>query len=74
MVAPHGLHGRWSSACRSLIAVVLRALSALGASPVSVNNSAVTGPVIFGLMIWGFFVRFSVPVLGVFYGTVAHRR
>jgi ABC-2 type transport system permease protein len=25
--------------------------------------------VIFGLMIWVFFVRFSVPVLGVFYGT-----
>ena len=24
---------------------------------------------IFGLMIWAFFVRFSVPVLGVFYGT-----
>lgn len=52
-----------------LIAAVVRALSELGAAPVSVNNSAVTGPVIFGLMIWGFFVRFSVPVLGVFYGT-----
>jgi ABC-2 type transport system permease protein len=52
-----------------LIAVVMRALSAIGATPVSVNNSAVTGPVIFGLMMWGFFVRFSVPVLGVFYGT-----
>ncbi len=52
-----------------LIALVVRMLSALGAAPVSVNNSAVAGPVIFGLMIWGFFVRFSVPVLGVFYGT-----
>lgn len=52
-----------------LIAAVVRALSELGAAPVSVNNSAVAGPVIFGLMIWGFFVRFSVPVLGVFYGT-----
>ena len=29
----------------------------------------VTGPVIFGLMIWGFYLRFSVPLLGVFYGT-----
>ncbi len=47
----------------------MRALGDLGASPVSVNNSAVTGPVVFGLMMWGFFVRFSVPVLGVFYGT-----
>jgi ABC-type transport system involved in multi-copper enzyme maturation permease subunit len=52
-----------------LIAVVLRALQELGAAPLSVNNSAVAGPVIFGLMIWGFFIRFSVPVLGVFYGT-----
>ena len=34
-----------------------------------INNAAVNGPVIFGLMIWVFFVRFSVPVLGVFYGT-----
>ena len=25
--------------------------------------------IIFGLMVWVFFVRFSVPVLGVFYGT-----
>jgi ABC-type transport system involved in multi-copper enzyme maturation permease subunit len=29
----------------------------------------VTGPTIFGMMIWIAFVRFSVPVLGVFYGT-----
>jgi ABC-type transport system involved in multi-copper enzyme maturation permease subunit len=52
-----------------LIALVMRGLRELGAAPISVNNSAVTGPVIFGLMIWGFFIRFSVPVLGVFYGT-----
>jgi ABC-type transport system involved in multi-copper enzyme maturation permease subunit len=28
-----------------------------------------TGPAIFGLMIWVFYLRFTVPVLGVFYGT-----
>jgi ABC-type transport system involved in multi-copper enzyme maturation permease subunit len=28
-----------------------------------------TGPVVFGMMFWGFFVRFAVPVLAVFYGT-----
>ena len=28
-----------------------------------------TGPAIFGLMIWMFYLRFIVPVLGVFYGT-----
>ena len=33
------------------------------------NNNPMTGPTIFGLMIWLFFIRFSVPVLGVFYGT-----
>lgn len=27
------------------------------------------GPVIFGMMIWGFFIRFAVPVLAIFYGT-----
>ena len=51
------------------IAFVLRALFEFGASPISVNNSAVSGPVIFGLMMWFFFVRFAIPVLGVFYGT-----
>ncbi len=28
-----------------------------------------TGPAIFGLIIWGMYLRFIVPVLGVFYGT-----
>ena len=28
-----------------------------------------SGPAIFGLMIWAFYLRFTVPVLGVFYGT-----
>ena len=27
------------------------------------------GPDIFGLMVWTFYLRFTVPVLGVFYGT-----
>ena len=30
---------------------------------------AVTGPAIFGFMIWWVYIRFTVPVLGVFYGT-----
>ena len=29
----------------------------------------VAGPAIFGLMVWAFYLRFTVPVLGVFYGT-----
>jgi ABC-type transport system involved in multi-copper enzyme maturation permease subunit len=44
-----------------VIAIVLRVLVELGAP--------VGGSVVFGLMIWGFFVRFAAPVLAVFYGT-----
>jgi len=52
-----------------LLAAVVRLLHELGAPGMRINNAAVNGPVIFGLMIWVFFVRVSVPVLGVFYGT-----
>ena len=33
------------------------------------RRQRMTGPAIFGLMIWVFYLRFTVPVLGVFYGT-----
>ena len=52
-----------------LIAVVLRLLLALGAPVFQVNGTSMAGPAIFGLMIWVFYLRFTVPVLGVFYGT-----
>jgi ABC-type transport system involved in multi-copper enzyme maturation permease subunit len=52
-----------------LLAGIIRVLFELGAPSFRVNNTVVAGPVIFGLMIWMFFVRFSVPVLAVFYGT-----
>lgn len=52
-----------------LIALLVRGASALGAPGLHVNNTAVNGPAIFGLMIWAFYLRFSVPVLGAFYGT-----
>ena len=59
------------------IALFPRVLVALGApmfedhSTRNVVTTAVrmTGPAIFGLMIWVFYLRFTVPVLGVFYGT-----
>ncbi len=51
-----------------LLSLVVRGRVELGA-PIRAMGGAVTGPVIFGLMIWVFFVRFSVPVLAVFYGT-----
>jgi ABC-type transport system involved in multi-copper enzyme maturation permease subunit len=52
-----------------IIAVVLRALVSLGVPALRLNGMAINGPTIFGLMIWAFYLRFIVPVLGVFYGT-----
>jgi ABC-2 type transport system permease protein len=51
------------------IALLLRAIDALGAPIFQVNGVRMPGPAIFGLMIWVFYLRFTVPVLGVFYGT-----
>ena len=57
-----------------LIAALLRALAALplfeaGAGQIGGRAVSLDGPDIFGLMIWTFYLRFTVPVLGVFYGT-----
>jgi ABC-2 type transport system permease protein len=52
-----------------LISIFMRMLDALGAPIFRVNGTTMTGPAIFGLMIWVFYLRFTVPVLGVFYGT-----
>jgi ABC-2 type transport system permease protein len=51
-----------------LIALAVRAADALGGH-LRISNVAVNGPSVFGMMIWFFFVRFTVPVLAVFYGT-----
>jgi ABC-type transport system involved in multi-copper enzyme maturation permease subunit len=34
-----------------------------------VNGASMTGTAIFGLMVWLMYIRFIIPVLGVFYGT-----
>src|SRR6185295_8004773 len=52
-----------------LLAAVLRVVDTLHASGFRVNGAAVGGSTIFGMMIWLLFIRFIVPVLGVFYGT-----
>jgi len=57
-----------------IIALVLRVLVGLGAPIFEEHGRGgpglrMTGPAIFGLMIWVFYLRFTVPVLGVFYGT-----
>jgi ABC-2 type transport system permease protein len=60
-----------------VIALFVRVLVALGA-PVFESQQTrggasqtlrMTGPAIFGLMIWVFYLRFTIPILGVFYGT-----
>src|SRR4051812_5528444 len=52
-----------------VISLLLRLLDALGAPVFQVNGTRMAGPAIFGMMIWVFYLRFTVPVLGVFYGT-----
>jgi ABC-type transport system involved in multi-copper enzyme maturation permease subunit len=56
-----------------VIALILRLLVSLGLPlfehTEGRNAVRMTGPAIFGLMIWVFYLRFTVPVLGVFYGT-----
>lgn len=52
-----------------LIALVVRALDALGVPVMQVGRSEAAGPAVFGVMVWIFYLRFTVPVLAVFYGT-----
>jgi ABC-type transport system involved in multi-copper enzyme maturation permease subunit len=51
-----------------IMALAVRGAEAFGGH-IRISNVAVSGPSIFGMMIWFFFVRFTVPVLAVFYGT-----
>jgi ABC-2 type transport system permease protein len=52
-----------------VISIVLRLLVEAGVPLARVGRGQATGPLVFGLMMWGFFVRFSIPVLAIFYGT-----
>jgi ABC-type transport system involved in multi-copper enzyme maturation permease subunit len=52
-----------------LLAVLVRVMDALVGSSVWARGSPLSGPAAFGLMIWLFYMRFTVPVLAVFYGT-----
>jgi ABC-2 type transport system permease protein len=52
-----------------LLAVIVKAVEAFGMSALRVNGQRVAGFSIFGVLIWMLFLRFIVPVLGVFYGT-----
>src|SRR6188472_4162439 len=51
-----------------LIALFIRALASRGAPVLhGPANVCMTGPAIFGMMIWIFYLGFTIPVLGVFY-------
>jgi ABC-type transport system involved in multi-copper enzyme maturation permease subunit len=52
-----------------LVAVIIRVLSALDVPALRINGVPVAGPVSFGLIFWFLYLRFIVPILGVFYGT-----
>jgi ABC-type Na+ efflux pump permease subunit len=52
-----------------VLAVALRIVSVLYASGFRVNGAEAAGESVFGVMIWLLYIRFIVPVLGVFYGT-----
>jgi len=52
-----------------LLALIVKAVETFGMTPLRVNGQRVGGMGVFGVMIWMLFLRFIVPVLGVFYGT-----
>jgi ABC-2 type transport system permease protein len=52
-----------------IVSLIIRLVDASGVAPLRVNGARVGGTVVFGMMIWLLFIRFVVPVLGVFYGT-----
>jgi ABC-type transport system involved in multi-copper enzyme maturation permease subunit len=52
-----------------ILAVIVKVLEMFGMSALRVNGQRVVGISVFGVMIWMLFLRFIVPVLGVFYGT-----
>jgi hypothetical protein len=52
------------------LGVLFRVLEMMGLTGgVRIEGAAVAGPTVFGGMIWLLYLRFIVPVLGVFYGT-----
>lgn len=52
-----------------VLALIVRAVEAFGLPALRVNGARVAGATTFGMMIWVLYLRFIVPVLGVFYGT-----
>jgi ABC-type transport system involved in multi-copper enzyme maturation permease subunit len=51
------------------LAILFRVLDIMGFAGMRVGSRTIQGPTIFGIFIWMLYLRFIVPVLGVFYGT-----
>jgi ABC-2 type transport system permease protein len=52
------------------LGILFRVLEMVGlAGGVKINGAGIAGPTVFGGMIWLLYLRFIVPVLGIFYGT-----
>lgn len=52
-----------------VIALVLRIVDVMHVPAMKVNGIRMGGQSIFGLLLWFLFLRFIVPILGIFYGT-----
>jgi len=52
-----------------VLATALRIVATMYISGFKINGANAAGETIFGMMIWLLYIRFIVPVLGVFYGT-----
>jgi ABC-2 type transport system permease protein len=52
-----------------LLAAVVRLIVEMYARGFRINGASVAGPTVFGLIIWLLYIRFIIPILGVFFGT-----
>src|SRR6266508_6607728 len=52
-----------------LLAAAVRLIVFLYASGFTINGASAAGASVFGLMIWLLYIRFIIPILGVFYGS-----
>lgn len=52
-----------------LLSAIFRAVELMGIPALRIEGARISGPSIFGMMIWVLYLRFIVPLLGVFYGT-----
>lgn len=52
-----------------ILALIVRILETFGMPALRVNGQRIGGMGVFGIVIWMLFLRFVIPILGVFYGT-----